>query len=80
MIAEAKIKLDKYDAYLNVTVIFDDKKGEKSIVLEEIRKASPVSLLPLGLTKRQTEILFWVSQGKTDKDIAELLGKPSDRA
>jgi DNA-binding NarL/FixJ family response regulator len=29
------------------------------------------------LTLREAEVLFWVSKGKTNKDIGEILGKPA---
>ncbi len=35
---------------------------------------SPEKLRPLGLTPRETEILFWVAQGKTSPEIATILG------
>ncbi|MGE3466350.1 MAG: LuxR C-terminal-related transcriptional regulator [Pyrinomonadaceae bacterium] len=73
MISEFKLKLEKNGATLCLTVIFDDAKQEKMVLLEEHRRPSPVVLYSLGLTQRQSEILFWVSQGKTDKDIAALL-------
>lgn len=35
------------------------------------------SLQTLGLTKREAEVLFWVSQGKRNCEIAEILGARS---
>ena len=34
-------------------------------------------LEPLGLTPRETEILFWVAQGKTSPEISIILGLAS---
>lgn len=34
---------------------------------------SPALLLPLGLTDREADVLFWVSQGKTNGEICVLL-------
>lgn len=34
---------------------------------------SPARLAPLGLTPRETEILFWIAQGKTSPEIATIL-------
>ncbi|ACB75004.1 response regulator transcription factor [Opitutus terrae] len=43
--------------------------------LDEVpRAASPAQLAPLGLTPRETEILFWVAQGKTNAEIGTILG------
>jgi DNA-binding CsgD family transcriptional regulator len=72
--SEFDLKLEKRDVTLRITLIFDDAKGEKRLLLEESQKPSPVSLSSLGLTRRQTEVLFWISQGKTDKDVSQLLG------
>jgi len=36
--------------------------------------ASPEPLLKLGLTARVAEVLLWVAQGKTNSDIATILG------
>lgn len=35
---------------------------------------SPALLISLGLTERETEVLFWLSQGKTNPELAILLG------
>jgi DNA-binding NarL/FixJ family response regulator len=36
--------------------------------------ASPEQLVPLGLTPREAEVLFWVAQGKTNPEIATITG------
>lgn len=41
---------------------------------EQISPPSPANLQSLGLTPRETEILFWVAQGKTSPEIAVILG------
>lgn len=44
-------------------------------VLEEAAPApTPALLAPLGLTPRETEILFWIAQGKTNAEIAAIIG------
>lgn len=40
---------------------------------EALPKPRPDDLRPLGLTPRETEILFWISQGKTSPEIAIIL-------
>ncbi|HEY7165888.1 MAG TPA: helix-turn-helix transcriptional regulator [Candidatus Binatia bacterium] len=40
---------------------------EKPLLLE------PDSLKPLGLTQRETEVLAWVAEGKSNSDIACIL-------
>lgn len=41
---------------------------------EKAPPPTPQTLLPLGLTPRETEILFWVAQGKTSPEIAVIVG------
>lgn len=45
------------------------------LVLEEKAPSpNPAALLPLGLTPREAEVLFWVAQGKSNPDIATIVG------
>jgi DNA-binding response OmpR family regulator/DNA-binding CsgD family transcriptional regulator len=41
---------------------------------EEHAPPGPAALLPLGLTPRQAEVTYWVAQGKTNPEIAIILG------
>lgn len=41
---------------------------------EQAAPATPADLRGLGLTPRETEILFWVAQGKTSPEVATILG------
>lgn len=36
-------------------------------------QATPAALLPMGLTPREAEVLFWVSEGKTNGEIGIIL-------
>ncbi|MBL9201482.1 MAG: response regulator transcription factor [Opitutaceae bacterium] len=38
------------------------------------REPEPKDLEPLGLTPRESEVLFWVARGKTNDEIATVLG------
>ena len=45
------------------------------IVLEEKAPSpKPTALMHLGLTAREAEVLFWIAQGKSNPDIATILG------
>ena len=47
---------------------------EVKLVLEEITTLRPDELLKLGLTKRESEVLYWIAMGKTDDVIASICG------
>jgi len=52
-----------------------DQAGEQQLVLEEERLTpSSWALEALGLTRREAEVLGWVAQGKTNPEIAVILG------
>lgn len=45
------------------------------LLLEEKRAAAgPSELMRLGLTAREAEVLYWIAQGKSNPDIATILG------
>ncbi|MCS6305724.1 MAG: helix-turn-helix transcriptional regulator [Nitrospira sp.] len=41
---------------------------------ERAASFSPSTLIDLGLTRRESEILCWVAQGKTNPEIGTILG------
>jgi DNA-binding CsgD family transcriptional regulator len=41
---------------------------------EQYRSVPPDALRPLGLTRREAEVLAWVAEGKSSGDIATILG------
>jgi DNA-binding CsgD family transcriptional regulator len=51
-------------------------EGEWLLVLREENHAAAVEALMAGfrLTTREAEVLYWVSKGKTNKDIGDILG------
>jgi DNA-binding NarL/FixJ family response regulator len=71
------------DDYLVKPVDVDDLLGAIKARLQRkeqltptkgpVPEPSPTLLLPLGLTEREAEVLFWVSQGKTNGEICVLL-------
>ena len=52
--------------------------GRQVLLLEERAEWSAEPLESLGLTPRQAEVLLWVAQGKTNKEIGMILGVRAD--
>jgi DNA-binding CsgD family transcriptional regulator len=42
--------------------------------LESPAERRPADLLPLGLTPREAEVLFWICEGKSNPEIGIILG------
>lgn len=52
-----------------------DRNDLQMFVLEERGSPpGPASLTQLGLTAREAEVLYWIAQGKSNPDIATILG------
>jgi DNA-binding response OmpR family regulator/DNA-binding CsgD family transcriptional regulator len=53
----------------------NEATGEVLLVLKEDDQETPVSRLTsyFSLTRREAEVLYWASQGKTARDIADIL-------
>lgn len=53
-----------------------DRPGEALFKITEAGEASKVELLlrQTGLTRREAEVLLWVSYGKTNRTVSEILG------
>jgi DNA-binding NarL/FixJ family response regulator len=45
----------------------------EELVATSSRELTPELLMPLGLTDREAEVLFWLAQGKANSDICVLL-------
>lgn len=59
---------------LRIAASYDPVSGEAVLLLKEKQKLSPNMMEALGLTPRQAEVLYWMSRGKSDEVIGELLG------
>lgn len=67
------LKLELCGRQLRARLVHDSER--RLIFLEEAAcEISPVSLEHLGLSRRKTEILGWVAQGKSNPEIAAILG------
>jgi DNA-binding CsgD family transcriptional regulator len=70
-----KLILTQGESFLSVNLIIDHGRGQHLLVLEEESlRAPPSTLSGMGLTARETEVLTWVAQGKTNPEIGLILG------
>jgi DNA-binding NarL/FixJ family response regulator len=68
LLASVKVRLEKRDAHEA------ELESAKSSAGFNPNFESPKPLESLGLTPREAEVLLWVAQGKSNGDIAILLG------
>jgi DNA-binding CsgD family transcriptional regulator len=61
---------------IDLALLDSDRQGEVLIKLTEVREDGKIAALQkhAGLTRREAEVLLWVSYGKTNKTISEILG------
>lgn len=70
-----KLVLAQAESFLTVSLIADHGRGQHLLVLEEQSlRVPPATLAGLRLTGRETEVLTWVAQGKTNAEIGMILG------
>lgn len=69
----APLKIENQKGVLTIRFMYNSGTREKTLMLEEQKSLSLESLKRFSLTTRETEILFWLTQGKTDDVIAALL-------
>lgn len=65
-------RIENRNGELTVRLLDNSQTREAILLLEEKKRVSPESFEHLPITKREAEILFWITQGKTDGVIAEL--------
>ncbi|MCW5550235.1 MAG: helix-turn-helix transcriptional regulator [Opitutaceae bacterium] len=68
--------LERPDSPLRVRRLTETGRTELTLLLLEEQQATPgpAALLALGLTAREAEVLYWLAQGKSNPDIATILG------
>ena len=65
----------KDDRALVINVVLGQAKDEHLLSIDEELLVAPVATLTaLGLTQREAEVLAWVAQGKTNREIGMILG------
>lgn len=61
---------------IDLVILESERPGEVLVKMTEVREDDKVSVLQkqAGLTRREAEVLLWVSYGKTNKTVSEILG------
>lgn len=61
---------------LTFTPLYPSGDGEWLVLLREESEIAVIESLrqAFGLTRREAEVLYWVSKGKTNRDIGDILG------
>ena len=60
------------NARLKIKLAFESNSQTILLLLEEIKTPSPKDFIGLGLTRRESEILYWIACGKTNQEISVL--------
>jgi DNA-binding CsgD family transcriptional regulator len=68
------LKIENQNGILYIRLMDNSATGEKTVLLEEKTFNSPKMFERLPVTPREAEILFWITQGKTDAVIGLLCG------
>ncbi len=70
-----ELKLSDLDYPLSVRLIADQGQGEMLLKLVDGGRPSGAAMLKeqLSLTERESEVLYWIANGKTNREIAEIL-------
>lgn len=74
--AQASIRIEVRGREIELATLEPDRPGETLIRVTEMREADKILTLQKqnGLTRREAEVLLWVSYGKTNRTISEILG------
>lgn len=60
--------------HLAVRLFTSSPSSTRLLHLEESGARGPGALIPLGLSSREAEVLYWIAEGKTHPEIATILG------
>ena len=66
--------VERHGKRLTVQVL-SDRHGLSLLLSERKLRIEPEDLASLGLSPRETEVLAWLAGGKTNRDIADILGR-----
>lgn len=69
------LNVAKHDKCLNIRFLHDCTTGDYILFLAETDPSAPLQVLQgYGLTNRESEVLLWLGKGKTNGEIAIILG------
>ena len=70
------LQVDGRDANLRIRFSKGERSGDSLLILNEIKhaEATPTPMAQFSLTPRENDVLGWLAKGKTNRDIAEILG------
>jgi len=70
------LHIEQDEKELNIRFIPEQTQGHYLLLLEEKRQSifSIIDLELLGITRREAEVLFWISKDKSNAEIAIILG------
>ncbi len=66
------LRIRRLDGTLTIRLLDSPSTREEILLLEESKPLAPDSLRSLGLTVREAEILFWITEGKGNSEISIL--------
>lgn len=74
LLASMTVKLDRGQLIIRLTE--GERSGESLLLLEEVISPEPRSgrIADYNLTPREADVLAWLAKGKTNRDIADILG------
>ncbi|GAA0831007.1 response regulator transcription factor [Marinomonas arenicola] len=72
---DSRLPLSGLDYPLSVKIVSAEQGQERLLKLEDGRRPTGPHLLrqELGLTERESEVLHWLANGKTNREIAQIL-------
>jgi DNA-binding NarL/FixJ family response regulator len=68
--AQLPLRIEQAGKQLVIRLVIEQRSERYLLLLEEQTRSLSQSLERLGLSQRETEVLFWVMQGKENKAIA----------
>lgn len=70
------LRAEVADLEIELTALRSERPGEVLVRMAEVHEGADVALLQkhTGLTQREAEVLLWVSYGKSNRSISEILG------